>query len=72
MAGLRLWKVLGFAAISAALWNAALLSLGYAVGYQIEPLAAWVDRYTRVVWLIFALALAGWLILQIWRRARSK
>lgn len=72
MAELRLWKVLLFAAISAAAWNAALLSIGYFVGYQIDPLMGLVDRYTQVVWGLLGAGVAVWLGLKSWRRAREK
>lgn len=72
MAELKLWRVLFFAALSAAAWNAMLLSLGYLVGYQIDPLMDLVDRYTQVVWLLLGAGVAVWLGLKIWRRARKQ
>lgn len=72
MAGLRLWKVLLHAAISAALWNTAILSVGYFVGYNIDALAGWIDRYTQLFWVLLGAGVLGWLLLQLWRRYRRK
>lgn len=46
-----------WAAISAALWNAALLALGLVVGFKLDVLTDWVESYAAVVLTIIGLVL---------------
>jgi membrane protein DedA with SNARE-associated domain len=71
LARLVLWKVLLFAALSAALWNAALLALGYLVGYNIEELANWVQRYTHLVYVGLGVAILLWFGIKLVRHLRA-
>ncbi len=71
LARLVLWRVLAFAALSAALWNAALLGVGYLVGYNIDALAAWVHRYTKVVYLGLGVAIVVWFGIKIVRKLKD-
>jgi membrane protein DedA with SNARE-associated domain len=72
LARLVLWKVLVFAAISAALWNAALMGVGYLVGYNIDQLAFWIQRYTRVFYIAIGVALCVWFGIKIVGMIRDK
>ena len=55
---LELWKVLLFGSLSAALWNGAILGLGYGVGYKLETLASIIDTYSRLFFIgLIALAI---------------
>lgn len=57
LADLSPWKVGFFAALSAALWNAALMAVGWVVGYNLEELATWVQRWGLAV--LAAVAVTG-------------
>lgn len=59
--GLKLWKVLLFGSLSAAIYNAALLGLGYAVGYKLDRIAAIVDTYSRWFWVALGVLIVAWL-----------
>lgn len=72
LARLVLWRVLFFAALSAALWNGLLLGLGYMVGYKIDALADWVDRYTYAVYVGLAIALFVWFAIKIVRKVMTR
>lgn len=73
VSALPLRKVLFFGVISAALWNAMLLAVGYAVGANLEALVGFVAGYNRIALavvaavLLVACALAAWW----WRRQRQ-
>ena len=49
-------RVIVFGGISAALWNALLMALGYAVGNNWESLSALAERYTEATLLLIAFA----------------
>jgi membrane-associated protein len=69
-ARMSIWKVLLYAAISAVVWNAAILTVGYTVGTNWERLRSLFTSYTLVVWcLLGALVLLG---LFIWLRTRIR
>jgi membrane-associated protein len=61
LARLPLKTVLLFGCLSAGLWNAALLAGGYAVGYNLQELAAIIDTYAQVFWLGVIVAVALWM-----------
>jgi membrane-associated protein len=61
LARLQLKTVLLFGCLSAALWNAALLGVGYAVGYNLRDLAAVVETYSQVFWVVALVAIALWM-----------
>lgn len=69
LAGLPLGRVMLFAAISAALWNGAILSLGALVGYNLERLAGLVEGYSQVMLAIIAALVVAWLVRQWWERS---
>jgi len=66
VARLRLSVVLAWGALGAALWNAALLGLGYVVGYRIERIAYWVDRYSEVFLVVGVAGVFGYLLYKGW------
>ncbi len=70
MAGLRLRRVLFYAAVSAVLWNALLLGVGWLVGYNLDVIAEFVQTYTAVVFVGIGLAVVGW-IARVWWKKRS-
>lgn len=70
MARLRAWRVLLFALISAALWNALIIGAGYAVGANWSRITALFRTYSIVAWgALGAVALA--LTLRFWLRRRA-
>ncbi len=69
---LPLGKVLAFGMLSAGLWNAAILAVGYAVGYNLGELAAIVDSYSRLFFALLAAALAVWMAKLIYGALREE
>jgi membrane protein DedA with SNARE-associated domain len=68
MAGMRAGPVLGYAALSAILWNALLFGAGVMVGSSWDRLFALFIAYNRVAWVVLGvLALAG---VGLWARQR--
>ena len=72
LARLPLGKVLLFGALSAALWNAALLGVGYLVGYKLERLADIVSQYSTAVWMILGAFLVIWFVSRLLERYRGE
>jgi membrane protein DedA with SNARE-associated domain len=64
------WKVALYGGVSAAVWNGLLLLVGWALGSNLDRLAAFVRQYTWVALAAFALAI----VIALWRtrRARTK
>jgi membrane protein DedA with SNARE-associated domain len=56
MAKLPAWKVALWGTVSAAAWNALLLTLGWAVGSNYARLEGWVRTYSTVALIVVALA----------------
>ncbi len=71
ISGLRLSVVLFWAAVSAALWNAAILAVGSAVGYNLEVLVGLLEDYTSAVYAIALIGLAIWAATRFFRRSTS-
>ena len=71
LAEMRPVAVLGYSAISAALWNLGLIAAGSALGANFETLLGWVKRYTMATWLIIGGVALAWLGRAIWRRWRA-
>jgi len=67
LARLPAWRVAVFGALSALLWNALLLGLGWLAGSNFERLRAWVTSYSYV-----ALALAVVVVVALVWRARRR
>lgn len=71
LAEMRPVAVLGYSALSAALWNLGLIAAGSALGANFETLLGWVRRYTMATWLIIGGVALAWLARAIWRRWRA-
>ncbi|MGM0558481.1 MAG: DedA family protein [Myxococcota bacterium] len=69
---LPLGRVLVFAALSAAVWNAALLGAGYLVGYNLDALAELVRQYTNVVWGLLGAGIVTWFVFKMIQRYRGR
>jgi membrane-associated protein len=70
--GIPLRKVLLLGAISAALWNAALLAAGALVARNADDLVALVERYTHAAYGALALVAAAAIALVVWRRRAAR
>lgn len=71
MAHLPLGRVLFFAALSAALWNTALLGAGWMVGFHLEHLMALVQKWSMVVGVGLFLVVIVWFLQKLWRERSS-
>ncbi|TNF29478.1 MAG: DedA family protein [Deltaproteobacteria bacterium] len=58
IAGLRWRAVVLWSGLSALLWNALLLQVGFLLGDNIDEIDTLLARYTQVVWVVIALVLA--------------
>jgi membrane protein DedA with SNARE-associated domain len=70
VAGLPTFPVMGWATLSAVVWNSGLVWLGLQVGENLELLTEWVQRYnivTGVVVVVIVLVIMA----RIWRRLRG-
>jgi len=65
--GLPAGRVAFFAALSALLWNALLMGVGWSVGYNLAELSHWVKNYGIAV----GIALIATLLFWFWRSRRS-
>lgn len=68
MAKLPLWKVIVFGGLSAAVWNAALLGLGFALGHNFDELKRVYEEYTLVTLAVVGVIAAGFGIRWLWRK----
>ncbi len=68
MAGLRPLRVLFFAVVSAAAWNALIIGAGYGVGANWERITALFKTYSEVAWVVLGAVAIGlllrWLLLR--------
>ncbi len=72
MAELPVAKVALYGAASAAVWNAILLALGYAVGESFDQLRGYVERYTSIVLIaVFLLALLAMIVGLVRKRSAA-
>ncbi len=70
--GIPLGRVLFLGAVSAALWNALLLSVGAFLARNLGELVRWVEGYTRVAWSVLAAAALAWLVWWLLRRRAGR
>lgn len=70
MAGMRARAVLAYGALSAALFNLAIVGAGAAVGLQFDELVLWARRYALAVWIAVGALVAVWIVRALWRRHR--
>jgi membrane protein DedA with SNARE-associated domain len=71
MAGLRAWRVLLFALLSASVWNALIIGAGYAVGANWERIRTLFSIYSTAAWSLLALVALALLVRWWIRRRRS-
>lgn len=71
LAGMRPVPVLFYSALSAALWNLALIAAGALLGANLGSLEHLVRDYTAVAWIVLA-AVAVALLLRAWLRRRAR
>lgn len=72
LAEMRAIAVLGYSALSAALWSLGLIGVGSALGANFETLLAWMKRYTLAAWGIIAGVVVLWLGRALWSRWRAR
>jgi membrane protein DedA with SNARE-associated domain len=72
MAGMRAGPVLFFSAVSAALWNLAIIAVGSAVGLSFDNMDEWGARYSIAMWSVIGAVVLFFLIRTLLRRRRSK
>jgi membrane protein DedA with SNARE-associated domain len=68
MVGLPAARVAFFAAVSALLWNALLMGVGWAVGYNLAELSRWVQNYGIAV----GIALIATSLFWLWRSRHGR
>lgn len=68
MTGMKTWHVLVFSAISASIWNLAIIAVGSLLGANFETLELWARRYTLAFWVVIGAIALGWVAVQLWRR----
>lgn len=68
MSGVPNAKVIGLAALSAAMWNALLVAVGASLGYNLERLVGFVQNYTQGMLLFLALVMVIVLIVKRLRK----
>ena len=71
MAKLPFRMVLFWGAISAALWNTAIIAAGYAMGENWQRLLDWLERYTIVAWIAIAVIALAVIARAIWVKRRK-
>jgi membrane protein DedA with SNARE-associated domain len=71
MIGMKTWHVLLFSAISAAVWNLAIIGVGSLLGANFETLELWARRYAMAFWLLLGAIALGYVAVRLWRRYRS-
>lgn len=71
MARLRPLRVLFFALVSAAAWNALIIGVGYAVGANWQRLTAIFRTYAAVSWTVLGVLAVGFLVYRLVRRRRG-
>ena len=68
MAELSVWKVIVFGGASAAVWNAGILGLGYALGHNYEDLQRVYREYTVVSLAVVGAIALFFVVRWLWRR----
>ncbi len=70
MSGVSRSRALFFAGVSALAWNVLILMVGYAIGFELPRLIAWVQGYTQIVYGVLLVLTAIWGGRWLWRRGR--
>src|SRR5919106_4311035 len=68
--GMDFWRVMGWGALSALLWNALILGVGIAVGGNAERLEHFVQDYNRAEWVVMAVAVGAFAARDVWKFRR--
>ena len=68
MAKLPVWKVVVFGGLSAAVWNAAILGLGYALGHNYDDLQRVYREYTLVSLAVVGAIVLAFGVRWLWRK----
>jgi membrane protein DedA with SNARE-associated domain len=68
ISGYRLGTVMLWSTVSALLWNALLVGIGFAMGHEVEAIDRFFTRYTWVMWGLIAVVL----IIFVWRFLRKR
>ena len=68
MAELPLWKVIVFGGLSAAVWNAGILALGYAVGHNFDELKGIYQQYTLAAFAVVGAIALFFIVRWVWRK----
>jgi membrane protein DedA with SNARE-associated domain len=69
--GLRLRRVLFFAAISAIAWNVLIVAVGAALGANFERLQSLALEYAKVMWVLMAVVLLVVVVRFFWKKRRA-
>jgi membrane protein DedA with SNARE-associated domain len=72
MAGLRAWRVLFFALVSAFAWNGLIIAAGYGVGANWNRLREIFQTYALIAWLVIGGVLLIFILRWIILRYRSR
>ena len=71
MAGLPLWKVLAWGAISAAAWNGLIIAVGFAIGKNWDRLLGLLRTYTTGAWILIGIVIVA-LVIRWFVKRRKK
>lgn len=72
MGQIRFRRVMLLGAVSAALWNALLLAVGYLVGARLDELERYFRAYSTIAWTILALLFLFVVVRALWKRQRAR
>ncbi len=72
IAGIPAWKVALYGTISAMLWNALLLALGWAAGSNLERLQGWLSIYTWAALAVVAVVVGVMIVRAVRARRRAR
>ena len=68
MAKLPVWKVIVFGGLSAAVWNAGLLALGFALGHNFDELKRVYEEYTLITLVVVGAVALAFGARWLWRK----
>jgi membrane protein DedA with SNARE-associated domain len=69
--GMRLSRVLFYAALSAVAWNLLIIGVGATLGANLDELEGLAWRYTEAVWVLLGAVVLFFVGRSLWRRRRS-
>ncbi len=72
LAGMSTRRVLLLSAVSATLWNAALMVAGIAVGHNIDRLEGWFRTYSTIAWIAIVVVVVAIAIRYLWLRMKRR